>query len=170
MAELHPSVTAFYQQAKAYCQFIDAMKDGSDDRPFTHLLELLTNLASSVLQLPADYEAVDVPEIPRINQDQWSEIARAINSVAGKGIAKLMDYYIEGKDFDNMTRADMLFDDLADIYRDLFDGIQYYQRNEQDDIGQAIWAWRWGYEHHWGEHMYTALKTVHEIRYFMEMP
>ena len=66
--------------------------------------------------------------------------------------------------------ADMLFDDLADIYRDLFDGIQYYQRNEQDDIGQAIWAWRWGYEHHWGEHMYTALKTVHEIRYFMEMP
>ena len=59
----------------------------------------------------------------------------------------------------------MLFDDLADIYRDVHHGLALWNASTPDAQAEAAWQWRWNYEHHWGEHLFRAMLTVHEVRY-----
>ena len=59
----------------------------------------------------------------------------------------------------------MFWDDLADIYRDLHNGLVLWNRGRPNAQAQAAWQWRFDYEMHWGEHLFRAMLTVHEIRY-----
>jgi hypothetical protein len=59
----------------------------------------------------------------------------------------------------------MLWDDLADIYRDLKDGLNLWDSNTHDAQREASWKWRTNYEIHWGTHLARATQTIHEIRY-----
>jgi len=59
----------------------------------------------------------------------------------------------------------MLFDDLTDIYRELRDGLALWKEATPDAQAEAAWQWRFNYEIHWGEHLFRAMLTVHEIRY-----
>lgn len=63
----------------------------------------------------------------------------------------------------------MLWDDLTDLYVDLRRGLSLYERGGRDDVSEAVWWWRFGYEHHWGSHLFRALATVHEIRYVLSI-
>lgn len=50
-----------------------------------------------------------------------------------------------------------LQDDFADIYRELFDGLQAY---EQGNVVDALSMWIWGYVYHWGRHASSALYAI----------
>ena len=52
-----------------------------------------------------------------------------------------------------------LADDLADIYRDLLDGLELYDRGFLSD---AQWQWAFGFRAHWGKHAVSALAALHE--------
>src|SRR5262249_48569314 len=49
-------------------------------------------------------------------------------------------------------------DDIADIYRDVVSGLGAYQVGRR---AQAIWEWRFGFEHHWGGHATGAIRALH---------
>jgi len=53
-----------------------------------------------------------------------------------------------------------LADDIADIYRDLKEGLVLIEAHEvpPEDI---IWNWRFSFYSHWGKHAMDALLTVH---------
>ena len=51
-----------------------------------------------------------------------------------------------------------LADDIADIYRDLKEGLDDIHLARAEDI---IWEWRLGFSSHWGKHAIDALRTIH---------
>ncbi len=53
--------------------------------------------------------------------------------------------------------ARALWDDLADIYRDLRRGLHLYESGQQVD---AIWDWRFSYDTHWGKHVVDAIRVL----------
>jgi len=66
------------------------------------------------------------------------------------------------------TRAEMLWDDLADIYHDLQMGLHHWQSGTPQGRETAAWEWRLHYEFHWGDHLFRAMTTVHEVRYQLQ--
>jgi hypothetical protein len=53
-----------------------------------------------------------------------------------------------------------LADDLADIYADLSRGLAAWQVGNTED---AVWEWRFHFQHHWGEHTTGALRALHAL-------
>jgi hypothetical protein len=51
-----------------------------------------------------------------------------------------------------------LADDLADIYRDIKAGLWLYDHGHTT---QAVWAWRYTFQIHWGRHATNALYALH---------
>lgn len=156
-------VTRFYGDAQAYCELIDQLRRGTLERPFSQLLQRLSCLASSGCELPFAFPEIEVPVIDRVGHEQWRVIAGEIAQAVAPALDEL--YALHSESESALIRASMLWDDLADIYRDLQQGIAHYETGESNHIAEAIWQWRWGYEHHWGEHLFRAMITLHEIRY-----
>ena len=50
-----------------------------------------------------------------------------------------------------------ILDDLGDIYRDLVAGLSQWR---DGNSGEALWAWRFTFESHWGEHATSALRAL----------
>jgi hypothetical protein len=53
-----------------------------------------------------------------------------------------------------------LADDVADICRDLKDGLLAFNANEVDD---AVWQWTFSFEAHWGLHAASALLAMRAL-------
>jgi hypothetical protein len=53
-----------------------------------------------------------------------------------------------------------LADDIADIYRDLKEGLILFEARETppEDI---VWSWRFSFYSHWGKHAMDALLAIH---------
>ena len=49
-------------------------------------------------------------------------------------------------------------EDLADTYRDLWEGLNLYERGMFND---AAFLWRFNYGIHWGRHATSALRALH---------
>jgi Domain of unknown function (DUF5063) len=54
-----------------------------------------------------------------------------------------------------------LADDLADIYRDLREGLDLAEKEGSVSPARVIWAWRFDWEHHWGRHALGALRALY---------
>ena len=48
-------------------------------------------------------------------------------------------------------------DDLADIYRDLKEGLELY---EAGHVAEALWEWSQSFNTHWGRHASSALHAL----------
>ena len=51
-----------------------------------------------------------------------------------------------------------IVDDLIGIYRDVVMGLRAYQTGNRTG---AIWEWKFGLQHHWGEHATGAMRALH---------
>jgi hypothetical protein len=91
-------------------------------------------------------------------------LAKSIADSIATEASALVEQHVDNEQ--ELIRVAMLWDDLADIYRDLKNGLRLFDLGTQDATLQAIWDWRFGYENHWGSHLMQALVTVHEIRFF----
>jgi hypothetical protein len=74
---------------------------------------------------------------------------------------KLGDWDSYRQVFDPTEDTEAIFgslaDDIADIYRDLQEGLVLCEARPQD----AIWEWRLLFYSHWGKHAINALLTTH---------
>lgn len=57
--------------------------------------------------------------------------------------------------------ARLLSDDLADIHRDIDEGLAHYREATADN--DAVWTWRFTFEHHWGAHAASAIRAIHHL-------
>jgi hypothetical protein len=126
-------------------------------------LRLLSNLAKSGAVIPFVMPENDVNEVERIDHATWQTIADQIYGLTVAARAALVNEHSD--DDAARIRASILWDDLVDIYRDLRHGLDLYAIGDPEHIAEAVWVWRFGYENHWGAHLFRALATVHEIRY-----
>ena len=169
-------IESFRAAAHGYCDFIDALKAGKPAKPYVALQRLLADLARTILDLPVpgnggrqDYKSI------RMTTDEAAAVSRTIGERFAGEIKALTAWHEglkrEAEDGLNslyeadVTRSLMLWDDLADIYRDLMDGFRLYRIGTEDAVAAGMWEWWFGYQCHWGEHVLKAMLTIHEIRF-----
>ncbi len=163
-AAMSQEIQTFYEDATAYCALIDSLANGKPERFYEQLLTCLTRLAKSADELPHGRCPGDIEcGGHEMTQDERAEVARRLSDAVSPEVFGLME--ADKDDSASSHRAFMLWDDLADIYRDLHDGVRFYDSGEKDGMEEAVWQWKFGYEHHWGSHLFNALHTVHGIRH-----
>lgn len=166
MSDSASAVDSFRNDAAAYCDFIDALRTGTVAEPYPQLLQLLSNLAKSGVALPFDMAKGKV-ENKGMDHSQWQQVSSEIAAAIAPAIAALLTEHDD--DQESLVRAYMLDDDLSDIYRDIRQGLNLYAVDDPEHRAEAVWQWRFGYENHWGAHLFRALTTVHEVRYRLYM-
>ena len=57
-----------------------------------------------------------------------------------------------------------LADDLADIYRDLKNGLNLFDSSADHGQLKAVYAWRLSFYSHWGKHLTDAMRPLHRLR------
>lgn len=144
------AIEAFIENARTYCELIE-----SDQHDVVAIRQTLLALMQGVPYLitNGDDERDDV-EFPRRGHDAWT-----------KDVARLADLPLQyyRTVFDPLDAADEstvvgdVYDDLADIYGELWHGLQAH------DAGATIYAvnhWRDSYRGHWGHHAVGAVAAI----------
>ncbi|MCA9276254.1 MAG: DUF5063 domain-containing protein [Phycisphaerales bacterium] len=171
------SLEKFALVANEYCTLIDSLSDERPPQFYTDLELLLSRLHLAILPIIADAESTEtrLTESVEIRVEKWKTISNRIARVTNNETNQLYDWHINSwnttKPKDNYcaVRASMLWDDLADIYGDLKDGLSLWDLNTDESRSEASWEWRFNFEAHWGIHLFRAAQTVHEIRYQLYM-
>lgn len=161
--------------AKEYCDLIDSLATARPPAFYTTLESLLSKLHVCILPVVAETNNKRQRKLEKISlsREQNGTIRNLINTVTHDEAAQLYEWHIEcwktANPIDNYCaiRASMLWDDLADIYRELHTGLALWNLNTTESKIKASWQWRFGYDNHWGNHLFRATQTIHEIRYHL---
>jgi len=149
----------FQLLAQRYCTLIRNFRKRSIVSLILSLDRLLPALYSSGLLLPRRSRSGRTV-IKEMSHAEWQRLFEGLRRRLGD-----RDWYratfdpYDRKDADAMWRS--LADDLADIHRDLSNGLSYWRAR---DRGAAVREWRFGIDYHWGEHAIAAMKALHWLR------
>jgi hypothetical protein len=151
-------------------QFCSAVESASKlDRAslLTEVYRVLPRLINEAILLPIiestdEDDATEEEQLAscarvRMTDEQWGQLYGLLKE-------KLGDWDLYWQVFDPTTDKEAscgsLADDIADIYRDLKEGLVLSERNlvQPEDV---IWNWRILYYSHWGKHAIDALLTIH---------
>ena len=165
----------FATTAEQYIAFIDSFANARPKNLYTTLESLLADLHASILPIVAEMNDPEQPELEAIDMshEQWKTVAYLISERVAPEIKQLFEWHNQGKSLKKLhhespaMRVDGLFDDLADIYRDLHTGLTLWKLNTPESKIEASWQWRYNYDIHWGNHLFQAATTIHEARYHL---
>lgn len=147
---MNKSADEFADLARRYCQLCADPLGGDDRARARELVALLCALCAAAVRLPS-VEPSDRPDVdratrptqlPTFEQDHYRECFNPF---------ELEEEPVVGS----------LSDDLGDIYTDLREGLDILERGTPDDARDALWAWRFGFESHWGEHATGAIRALY---------
>lgn len=143
------AVQQYYKLVKSFCAFVEELVI-SEDR-IEELMSLLLQLYEKALHLPdtepgeTDYFLKKMTVLPlKIDVPGF-----------------YWQVYDPFDDEEDKLVCGMIFDDINDIYRDLQEGVRAF---ETGDIHTAVWIWKFGVDHHWGNHTVNLLKALHWLR------
>ena len=133
--------------ARGTDQGIDAAQNG---------LRLIAQLYSAGLELPGFPDEVD----PDFEKALVSDAERL--QVFEHSARLPIQYYSEIFDPlpvppDEEPVTGNLADDIADIFRDVVEGIRLFDRGQESE---AVWKWVFGIHSHWGEHATSAMRAL----------
>ena len=136
---------------------VDAAEGCSAEHLLAELARVLPVLYEAALRLP--YPVVETAELPqtRLTHEQWRKVFDRLRAVLGGD-----DLYWTVVPFGEDERAELtasLADDLADIYRDVKEGLDLAAAGASDN--EVLWQWRFNFWAHWGRHAVEALRTIH---------
>lgn len=155
--------------AEEYCTLIESLKHGRPPHFYHSLESSLARLYAAILPLEKAMPEKEHPEFDErdLSHDQWRHVAGWIEKAVADEESELVVWHedVDGDDEHIITRSATLWDDLADVYRDLKNGLARWTIRTPDAQADAARQWRFGYEHHWGSHLFRAMATVHEARY-----
>jgi hypothetical protein len=164
VAAMAHDIPVFHAIALEYCMLIDSLADGRPDHLYKRLLDCMSRLAKCADRLPqCCCPGALEGNGYRMTHEKWGEIVTQINNTVGPEVCRLIEADKEGSE--SAIQAFMLSDSLADIYRDLHEGLQLFDQSSNGGIQEAAWEWKFGYEHHWRSHLIDALKTIDRIQY-----
>lgn len=174
------AIAAFARLAEEFCALVDGREALGRDGLLRAVHIRLAPLYAAALALPGveamddgleesdgdeDQEDVDVAALlegsgkDRLGNEQWMALYRSLDALIGEGglYAEVFDPWAQPPE-EPVTGS--LADDVADIYRDLADGLTKWRRGE---VAAAWWEWRFGFTIHWGEHAVSALRALHAL-------
>ena len=166
-------LTNFAAAAESYIAFINSFANARPDKLYTALESHLADLHAAILPVVAGSNEKRHRKLEKIGMShkQWSVIANHIAEHIAPEVGELFELHNDARPIEELhyqspaMRADMLFDDLADIYRDIHTGLTLWKLDTPESKIEASWQWRYNYDIHWGNHLFVAALTIHEIRY-----
>ena len=144
------AIEAFVENVRTYCELIE-----SEQHDIVAIRQTLLALMQGVpyLTMNGTEHHGDV-EFPRRGHEGWTEDVARLTDLP-------MQYYRMAYDpldaANESTVVGDVCDDLADIYGELWHGLQAH------DAGAAIYAvkhWRDSYRSHWGQHAVGAVTAI----------
>jgi len=116
---------------------------------------LLVELHAAALALPVRLESAFDPREMRMEEAQWKRAYQRFGAlpVGLYGVA-----VAPGTDLVAEQGVGDLADDLADIYRDVSEGLSLWDAGH---LREALWTWVFSFETHWGQHLVDAQRVLH---------
>ncbi|MFN2598219.1 MAG: DUF5063 domain-containing protein [Pyrinomonadaceae bacterium] len=153
--DIDPAAVNFAELARRYCDWAEGeLTDASE--AMWEACVLLAELHVAALQLPdLGFGDAEAHEQDRVSQDDWR---RVYEKFARLPVSSYYDVFHPLKEESPVSNS--LNDDLADIYRDLKEGLALYDERRTVD---AVWEWRFTFWIHWGKHLTSAQRAVHDF-------
>ncbi len=158
----------FGSVAQRFCSVVDSAPNLDRTELLVRVYRILPQLINEAIDLPnvelSDDEGQEEERRKsqarvqaRLSQAQWAQLYAFLRE-------KLGDWDLYWQVFDptkdNEAIRGSLADDIADIYRDLKEGL-VLSKAQQALPEDNIWEWRLGFYSHWGKHAIDALRTIH---------
>ena len=167
-----PAAREFRAIAFEYLSAVDASSRMTGSELFHRVHVLLPQLYVAALKLPerpeeSFAEPGDDYTVPSLNQDASDRRHARRQAVMGsiqntfegswEHYQEMFDPYdLEGE----RPVVGSLSDDLADIYMDLSEAEEEWQKG---DYASATWKWRFNFEAHWSEHLTSGLRAIRAL-------
>ena len=140
---------SFYQLASDYCKFVQ--EEIQSEETIDTLISFLMRLYLSAMTLPQP-----VLEKERPQHKRTAPVEIRFQTDMSTRYREVFEPFEEK----SPIYCD-LKDDLADIVRDLQNGIAAY---ESGLVGRAAFIWRFSSAFHWGNHAVDAIRVLHAMR------
>jgi hypothetical protein len=148
--------------AERYCRLIEEAQLYNKAAFLREAQPLLFALCSRAMELPdlePDSESVLESEI---TDAAWRQVFNSLGTLLGKHDPyRVVFDPIDPEESEPVCGS--LSDDLADIYRDLKNGL--ISRNSPEKLAEVIWEWKFSFQNHWGRHATEALRVIHSLLY-----
>jgi Domain of unknown function (DUF5063) len=154
--------------AQQYCSLVDSRSALEKSEFLLQVYRMLPELIAEAIRLPLinfgdDENEVQEATINQIRartemrQQEWGQLYNSLKEQLGD-----WDLYWQVFDprKDNEAIRGSLADDIADVYRELKDGIVLKEAIEIPPH-EIVFEWRLGFFTHWGKHAIDALRTMH---------
>lgn len=154
------SLKSFREQADEFCKIVEGVSDAAPLEFLKQIQLILPQLYLAALRLPR----VDVdewegdPHIPRRSDKDWGLLYEHLKKVLGQ--YNLYWTVFHAREHNEEAMYGSLADDLADIYFDLTGPIK--AANCGIPVTCALWELRFGFYSHWGAHLVSATKAIHD--------
>jgi hypothetical protein len=146
-------VQTFAECARRFIAWAERSDPPAEREDAREVLGILIRLYGAALELPDGKPAKD--EVEHTSQEEWSAVYRRCANLP-------FDSYWEI--FNPLETpveepvAATLGDDLADIHRDLKQGMIHF---ETGNSPAAAWDWQLAFRSHWGHHASAAINALH---------
>ena len=157
MDESADNLGRFVVVVRDYCEVIEKQSDLSQRQFIQRIRELLPQLYLHALYLPDTNS--DLSAERAITHEQWSKIFGWLISKLGN-CDTYWEVFDPAKDPPDKLVCGSLADDLADIYRDLKDGLLEWDKGHNDIRDAVVWEWKFSFETHWGDHLVDGLRGL----------
>lgn len=145
----------FHSAALDYCAWCEQHRPEGPADQAKMALELLARLYVSALNLPASQPDGEAPEVEEVTQDTWRSIYDSFEKMPFCYYGVVLEPHALPP---GEAGVGDLADDLADIYRDLKNGMNLWAA---DHVVEAVWHWRKHFGFHWGRHVAAAVHALH---------
>lgn len=154
--------------AQTFCDVVDSAPDLDRVDLLVRVYRILPRLISEAISLPDVELGHDegqeeerrksiILATSQLNDARWGQLYSLLKE-------KLGDWNLYWQVWDprkdNEAIHGSLADDIADIYRDLKEGLIRIEAH-QSPLGDIIWDWRIAFYSHWGKHAIDAMRTIH---------
>jgi hypothetical protein len=147
------AIQKFADAVQRFCVWAESLP-GDPFQEMKIAQQLLSELQFRVVALP-DLEPSEEDYVDVITSEQRKDVYGRFMVLPVQGYWDTYDPLgEEGKE----PVFNLLPDDLADIYKDIKEGLKLF---EEGKINDAVWEWRFHFEGHWGRHLTSAQRAIY---------
>jgi hypothetical protein len=151
--DYEPIIEAFADLANAYCKWAEGETAAPKEEQYRATLHV-AKLYLAGLELPITEPIGDL-EIRQVTNEDYKRIHKRFATLPFQYYWELFNPLTETPEEPVMGD---ICDDLADMYRDLKNGLFYWDKGERQN---AVFQWKTSFGFHWGRHATSALRVLH---------
>ena len=134
--------------AETYVALVDKRTHLSPAEWLARVHSLLPELYAAALALNEVEPDTDDAKLSSMSHEEWKLIYDDVSAMLGRW-NYYWDVYDPYSESDRQAVCGSIADDLADIYRDLRDGLDAFASAGEARPNDVFWAWRFDFESHW---------------------